>query len=171
MGAPLMTTSGELIDDLSVADLSPLARALLFALRMIAAGRGACPRIPMVLAESLGPSLARCATEGMSKLVPHLPEQCARRITLAPLCCAGVSWDEAAILALIDAAAEESATGIAHWFGKLTIQRPSDGLQNALATVAAATVDANMLARVDIVGVTRMPHAPRKTISSQKGAS
>jgi hypothetical protein len=169
MGAPLMTTSGELIDDLSVADLSPLARALLCTLRMIAAGRGACPRIPLILAERLGPSLARCATEGMRKLVPHLPEQCARRLTLAPLCCAGVSWDEAAILALIDAAAEESAPGIAHWLGKLAIQQPSDGLQEALATVAAAMVDANMFARVDIVGVTRRPHGPPKTMFSQKG--
>jgi hypothetical protein len=132
-----MIDAHELIPGVSARALAQPERMTLGALRLMAAGRGDCPGVQQVFDQQMG-SQGQPAADGLATLGRLLPFESGRKLTLGWLCVRGVTWDEAAILALIEAGQRASVPEISMWFGRLGVAHPSPALQRGLAWAAAA---------------------------------
>ena len=127
----------EIVPGVVIAALGPSERLLLGGLRLIASGRGRCPMLVRGFESLLG-SQGSGAAQGAAILAERLCAESGRKLTLGWMSIRGVTWDEAAILALLEAAQRTDAPAIARWMSRLGIASPSPALQRGLAWTAAA---------------------------------
>ncbi|MBI1255610.1 MAG: hypothetical protein GC196_14870 [Hyphomonas sp.] len=90
---------------------------------MISLGKGRCPALLAALEHELG-AKAPAAHDGLATMVSLLPLESHRRLTLGGSCFSGVTWDEAAILALLEATQRAHADGISIWMERLGVREP-----------------------------------------------
>ncbi len=112
-------------------------RLVLSALRLISSGQNSCGAIHRVFDDMLGDG-APVALDGMRTISVLLPRESERTLTLGALCVRGVTWDEAAILALLEAAQRSDVRSIMMWFGRLGVKQPTGRLQRGLAWLSGA---------------------------------
>jgi hypothetical protein len=170
-----MVDEHELIPGVAVRALAQPERMTLGALRLMAAGRGDCPTLRQVFDEQME-SQGQPAADGLATLVRRLPLESGRKLTLGWLCVRGVTWDEAAILALIEAGQRASVPEISMWFARLGVDQPSPALQRGLAWAAAAFMIADKMFDPGIgeLGAATVPPATarlRDQIETQLGLS
>lgn len=127
----------EIIPGVQVCALGASERLFLGGLRLIASGRGRCPMLARAFESLLG-SQGAGAAQGATILADRLCAESGRKLTLGWMCIRGVTWDEAAILAMVEAAQRADAPAIARWLSRLGIGHPSPALQRGLAWTAAA---------------------------------
>ena len=127
----------ELIPGVMLGALGGSERLMIGALRLIAAGRGRCPVLTNAFESQLG-SQGMAGARGATILAHALSSESQRKLTLGWLCVRGVTWDEAAILAMLEAAQRTDSAGIARWLSRLGIGQPSPVLQRGIAWSAAA---------------------------------
>jgi hypothetical protein len=168
-----MVDEHELIPGVAARALAQPERMTLGALRLMAAGRGDCPTLRSVFDQQME-SQGQPAADGLQTLARLLPLESGRKLTLGWLCVRGVTWDEAAILALIEAGQRASVPEISTWFGRLGVGQPSPALQRGLAWVAAAFVIADKTFDPDIgrIGMASAPPTAsrlREQIETQLG--
>lgn len=132
-----MPEEHELIPGVFLAALGAPERLLIGALRLVGTGRHACPVMQKAFENHLGHQ-AEAGLNGLVTLATCLPLESGRKLTLGWLCVRGVTWDEAAILALVEAAQRSNSRDIARWLGRLGVTQPSCPLQRGLAWLAAA---------------------------------
>ena len=126
----------ELVPGSSIAGVGASERLVISALRLTASGRASCGGIQRVCDDMLGPN-APAVLEGLRSLAFLLPGESARVLTLGAPCARGLTWDEAGILGLLEAAQRSDVEGIGLWFRRLGIEAPSLPLQRAVAWMAA----------------------------------
>jgi len=129
-------------------------RLIIGALRLIGAGRGRCPMLTTAFENHLG-SQGSIGARGVTILAHTLSAENQRKLTLGWLCVRGVTWDEAAILAMLEASQRTDAHGIARWLTRLGIASPSAVMQRGIAWSAAAFSVAGQPFDRDIGGITR----------------
>jgi len=122
----------ELIPGVMLEALGASERLMIGSLRMIAAGRGRCPVLTEAFENHLGSQGVKGACGAMI-LAHSLSSDSQRKLTLGWLCVRGVTWDEAAILAMLEAAQRSDSPAIAKWLSRLGIGRPSPILQRGIA--------------------------------------
>jgi hypothetical protein len=132
-----MVEQHELIPGVALAALGTPERLVVGSLRLIGSGRRECPVLVQAFEDQLG-SQAEAGLDGLITLATCLPLESGRKLTLGWLCVRGVTWDEAAILAMIEAAQRSDAGDIARWLGRLGVTQPSAPLQRGLAWISAA---------------------------------
>lgn len=144
----------ELIPGVMLGALGVSERLMVGALRLIVAGRGRCPRLTQAFENHLG-SQGATGARGATLLAHGLAGESQRKLTLGWLCVRGVTWDEAAILAMLEAAQRSDAQGIARWLSRLSIASPSPVLQRGVAWSAAAFSVAGQPFDPDVASLTR----------------
>ncbi len=127
----------EIIPGVALGALGLSERLMVGGLRLIAAGRGRCPNLARAFENHLG-SQGAAAAQGAAMVATQLCAQSKRKLTLGWLCVRGVTWDEAAILAMLEAAQRASPREIALWLSRLGVETPSAVLQRGIAWSAAA---------------------------------
>lgn len=134
-----MVQEHELVPGVQVAALGETERLVVGAVRLIGVGRGQCPALARAFDDRLGvrggPTL-----KGLRNLATLLPAESARKLTLGWLCVRGLTWDEAAILALLEAAQRADAGDMGLWFARLGVASPSRDIRRAAAWAVAAFV-------------------------------
>jgi hypothetical protein len=123
-------------------------------MRLMALGYRGCPKVVLAIADVVGTAHARPATQSLFGFLACVSNESARRLVMAGLCGRCISWDEAALLALLDAAVKADTAEIARWMRRLGVVRPSDDLQENLARLAAALAEANASTAIAVPGVT-----------------
>lgn len=144
----------EIVPGVAIAALGSSERLLLGGLRLIASGRGRCPMLVRGFESLLG-SQGASAAQGATILAERLCGESSRKLTLGWMCIRGVTWDEAAILALLETAQRADAPAIARWMSRLGIAQPSAALQRGLAWTAAAFSVAGKEFDPDVATLTR----------------
>lgn len=144
----------ELIPGVNLCALGASERLMLGALRLIAAGRGRCPRLVEAFESHLG-SQGVTAARGATILAHTLSAESKRKLTLGWLCVRGVTWDEAAILAMLEAAQRSDSAGISRWLGRLGIPQMTPVMQRGIAWSAAAFAIADKPFDRDVANLTR----------------
>ena len=144
----------ELIPGVALGALGVSERLMIGALRLIAAGRGRCPMLTQAFENHLG-SQGGAGARGATLLAHGLASESRRKLTLGWLCVRGVTWDEAAILAMMEAAQRSDSKDIAKWLARLGIDSPSPVMQRGIAWSAAAFSVAGRPFDPDIAGITR----------------
>ena len=91
----------------------------------------------------------------MTLLAHSLSSDSRRNLTLGWLCVRGVTWDEAAILAMLEAAQRSDSSAIAKWRSRLGIGQPSPVLQRGVVWSAAAFAVAGRPFDRDVANLTR----------------
>ncbi len=132
-----MSMEHELIPGVAIGALGSPERLALWGLRLIAAGRGDCPHLDRSFEDMLG-SQGVTAVRGLTSIAQRLPKESGRPLTLGWLCVRGVTWDEAAILALLEGAQRSDVMTIDKWFRRLSIELPSPAIQRGLAWASAS---------------------------------
>ena len=162
----------ELIPGVMLEALGASERLMIGSLRMIAAGRGRCPVLTHAFENHLG-SQGAAGAAGAMILAHSLSTDSQRKLTLGWLCVRGVTWDEAAILALLEAAQRSDSPAIAKWLSRLGIGQPSPVLQRGIAWSAAAFALAGRPFDRDVASLTRASTSPlgqvREQIETQFG--
>ena len=151
----------ELIPGVEIAALGASERLVIGAIRMIAAGRRKCPALTGAFETHLT-SQGAAAAQGVTMLALALPAESQRKLTLGWLCVRGVTWDEAAILAVLEAAVRAEPREIAMWLTRLGVDAPSPLLQRGIAWTAAAFSIAEKPFDTDVARLTRA-HASAMT--------
>lgn len=162
----------ELIPGVMLGALGVSERLMIGALRLIAAGRGRRPKLTQAFENHLG-SQAHVAARGATILAYTLSSESRRKLTLGWLCVRGVTWDEAAILALLEAAQRSEPEGIVRWLSRLSIGQPSPVMQRGIAWSAAAFAVAEQTFDPDVANLTRASRSAigqvREQIETQFG--
>ncbi len=162
----------EIIPGVALGALGVSERLVVGSLRLIAAGRGKCPNLGRAFENHLG-SQGPIAVHGASLLAHSLCSESERKLTLGWLCVRGVTWDEAAILALLEAAQRSDSQRIARWLSRLGVDQPSPMLQRGIAWSAAAFSVAGKPFDRDVETLTRAQASPtsqlREQIETQMG--
>ncbi len=127
----------ELVPGVSMVSLGVGERLALSALRLTSSGAASCGAIERVFDDMLSGNAAP-ALDGLRTMASLLPCESERTLTLGLPCARGVTWDEAAILALLEAAQRSDAAAIETWFRRLDVRRPSMLLQRGLTWLSAA---------------------------------
>ena len=156
----------ELIPGVNLCALGASERLMLGALRLIAAGRGRCPRLVEAFESHLG-SQGVTAARGATILAHALSSESQRKLTLGWLCVRGVTWDEAAILAMLEAAQRSDAADISKWLTRLGIAQASPVMQRGITWSAAAFVVAGKPFDRDIANLTRASTSPLTQVREQ----
>jgi hypothetical protein len=144
----------ELIPGVALGALGVSERLVIGAMRLIGAGRGRCPMLSQAFENHLG-SQGSAGARGVVLLTHALASESQRKLTLGWLCVRGVTWDEAGILALLEAAQRSDAQGIARWLSRLGVGQPSAVLQRGIAWTAAAFSVAGQPFDPDVASLTR----------------
>lgn len=144
----------EIIPGVALNALGMSERLMIGALRMIGAGRGKCPNLSVAFESHLG-SQGAAGAQGASMMTFALCAESRRKLTLGWFCVRGVTWDEAAILAMLEAALRAEPREIALWLGRLGIDTPSPALQRGIAWTAAAFCIADKAFDPDVGRLTR----------------
>jgi hypothetical protein len=144
----------ELIPGLAVDDLRAPERLALWSMRLVGVGRGRCPKLETAYSELLGRE-GQSALAGIRLLTEQLPAESSRRLTLGWPCARGVTWDEAAILALIEAAQRSASREISTWLRRLGVGLVGPQLQRGIAWTSAAFVVADYGFSSNIAELTR----------------
>jgi hypothetical protein len=134
-----MVHEHELVPGARIAALEPSERLALGALRLIAAGRSSCPAVIRSFDDRLGCQGAS-ALKGLTTVARLLPAESKRKLCLGWLCVRGVTWDEAAILGLLEAAQRSDAEGVTTWLERLGVDEASRELRKGLAWAVAGFV-------------------------------
>lgn len=162
----------ELIPGVMLEALGASERLMIGSLRMIAAGRGRCPVLTSAFESHLG-SQGVAAARGATILAHALSSESKRKLTLGWLCVRGVTWDEAGILAMLEAAQRSDSPAIAKWLSRLGIAQPSPVLQRGIAWSAAAFAVTSRPFDSDVAKLTRASTSPlgqvREQIETQLG--
>lgn len=156
----------ELIPGVALGGLGPSERLMIGALRLIASGRGRCPMLTRAFETHLG-SQGAAAAQGASILAHALSAESKRKLTLGWMCVRGLTWDEAAILAMLEAAQRSDTHGIARWLSRLGVGTPSVALQRGLAWSAAAFAVAGKAFDPDVARLTRAQTSPTSQLRDQ----
>lgn len=156
----------ELIPGVALGALGASERLVIGAMRLVAAGRGACPAMSRAFTDRLG-SQGEAGARGVMTVAHRLPAESQRKLTLGWLCVRGLTWDEAAILGLLEAAQRADTAMIARWFGRLGVDRPSAALQRGVAWTAAAFTVAGLGFDPAVANLTRAETSPMIRIRDQ----
>lgn len=167
-----MPEDHELIPGVCLAALGAPERLLIGAMRLVGSGRRACPVMRSAFEAQLGHQ-SEMALNGLVTLATCLPLESGRKLTLGWLCVRGVTWDEAAILALAEAAQRADSRDIATWLRRLGVSQPSCPLQRGLAWLAASFSTADRMfdpsvANITLADVSRLAQV-RDQIETQFG--
>ncbi len=152
----------EILPGVTLTALGISERLMIGGLRLIAAGRGRCPNLTRAFENHLG-SQGATAAQGAAILAHALCAESQRKLTLGWLCVRGVTWDEAAILALLEAAQRSDTPGIVRWLKRLGIAAPSPALQRGLAWSSAAFLIAGKPFDPDVA---RLTHAEKSATAN-----
>lgn len=144
----------EIIPGVALGALGLSERLMIGAIRMIGAGRGKCPNLSGAFENHLG-SQGEAGAQGANILAYALCAESQRKLTLGWLCVRGVTWDEAAILAMLEAAQRADSAGVARWLSRLGVGAPSPALQRGIAWSAAAFAIAGKAFDPDVASLTR----------------
>ena len=136
-----MSFEHELIPGIEAVDLGGSEWLALRAVRMVGVGRRHCPGLAAIFEERLGRQ-GSFALSGIAKLTARLPAESARRLTLGLPCVRGVTWDEAAILAVMEASQRSDAPEIFRWLRRLAVPSISPEMQRGLIWTSTAFVTA-----------------------------
>ena len=162
----------ELIPGVALGALGASERLMIGALRLIAAGRGRCPMLTNAFETHLG-SQGVTAARGATILAHALSSESQRKLTLGWLCVRGMTWDEAAILAMLEAAQRSDAPDVSKWLKRLGITQASPVMQRGITWSAAAFVVAGKPFDRDVANLTRASTTPlgqvREQIETQFG--
>jgi hypothetical protein len=162
----------EIIPGVSLGALGLSERLMIGGLRLIAAGRGKCPNLGRAFENHLG-SQGSVAAHGAGLLAQGLCSESERKLTLGWMCVRGVTWDEAAILGMLEAAQRSDAPRIARWLSRLGVGSPGPMLQRGIAWSAAAFSVAGKPFDPDVEMLTRAQTSPtsqlREQIETQMG--
>lgn len=161
-----MVRDDELVPGVKAAALAASERLTLTALRLIAAGRSQCPALSRSFDGHLGVQ-GRTAFRGILALARLLPLESRRKLSLGWICVKGVTWDEAAILALLEAAQRSDADAIAVWMQRLGLETPSRELKKGLAWAAAAFAVSDKAFDPEIATLTRASPSRRTQMRDQ----
>lgn len=159
-------TDHELIPGVAFNALGASERLMIGGLRLIAAGRGRCPNLTRALESHLG-SQGAIAARGATLLAHSLCSESQRKLTLGWLCVRGVTWDEVAVLAMLEAAQRAQSKEIARWLTRLGIDAPSPVLQRGIAWSAAAFEVAGKPFDPDIASLIRARTTPSSHLRDQ----
>lgn len=149
-----MAFDHELIPGVEAVELGRSEWLALRAVRMVGAGRRHCPGLAAIFEERLGRQ-GSCALSGIAKLTERLPAESARRLTLGCPSVRGVTWDEAAILAVMEASQRSDALEIFRWLKRLAVPAISPDLQKALVWTSTAFVAAGKPFDPCVAGLSR----------------
>lgn len=144
----------EIVPGVQVHALGASERLFLGGLRLVASGRGRCPMLVRAFESLLG-SQGASAAQGTAILADKLCGESGRKLTLGWMSVRRVTWDEAAILAMLEAAQRADAQAIARWLSRLGIGQPSPALQRGLAWTAAAFAVAGKRFDPDVATLTQ----------------
>lgn len=156
----------EIIPGVALGALGLSERLMIGGLRLIAAGRGRCPNLARAFETHLG-SQGAIAAQGANLLAHGLSAESARKLTLGWMCVRGLTWDEAAILALLVAAQRTDSDRIARWLSRLGVASPSPALQRGVAWSAAAFSVAGKPFDRDVETLTRAQTSPTAQLRAQ----
>ena len=134
-------------------ELGEAERLIVACFRLISIGKGHCPALLHGMKSELGAS-AQLAHDGLSTTVFLLPDESCRRLTLGEPCFPGITWDEAAILALLESAQRSDPDQIGKWFRRLGVFRPSSMVQKGIARTAAAFAVSGQVLASEIADLT-----------------
>lgn len=149
-----MAFEQELIPDVEAIDLGRSEWLALRAVRMVGVGRRNCPGLAAIFEERLGRQ-GRHALSGIARITERLPVESARKLTLGWPCVRGVTWDEAAILAVMEASQRSDAVEIFRWLKRLGVPAISLELQKGLVWSSTAFVAAGKGFDPSIANLTR----------------
>lgn len=161
-----MVQDHELVPGVRAAALAPPERLSLAAIRLIAMGRGQCPGVARAFDDLLG-TQGKVALKGLATLARLLPQESRRGLCLGWICVRGVSWDEAAILALLEGAQRSDADAVALWLGRLGLPAASHDLRKGLAWSAAAFAVSGKAFDPAVAHLTRAERSNRTQIRDQ----
>ena len=153
----------EAIGDIDFLDLPEADRLALALVRLIAASGGRCPTAQTMLWTLLGRS-GPATHSGLAILAARLAAESRRRLTLGQPCCRQITWDEAALLALLSASQRHDAKAISTWIRRLGVDGASTLLQHGLAYAAAALLEGGFALAEDAAGLAR-PRPLQRSVS------
>lgn len=144
----------ELIPGVEAVELGRSEWMALRAVRMVGIGRRKCPGLAAIFEERLGRQGPQ-ALSGIARITERLPLESARKLTLGWPCVRGVTWDEAAILALMEASQSSNSAGIYLWLKRLGVSAVSPELQKGLIWTSTAFVAAGKAFDPCVTGLSR----------------
>ncbi len=113
-----MSDDPEILDDVSIGDLGPSSRVLIWAFRNVASGRGCDARLAMGLSSVVEPGLALECARAVHVWFNRVSEESRRDLRLGGCPHRGLTWDEIALLTTI-AAGAGNAVAYALWWRRL----------------------------------------------------
>jgi hypothetical protein len=134
-----MAYDHELVQGVDICSLGAPERLALLGFRLIASGARSAPQLADAFQRMLHQQ-GRAAITGLETLADRLPLESQRPITLCAASVRGVSYDEAAVLALLEAAQRSAARDIYTWLRRLGVHAMSPDLQRGIVWAAAAFI-------------------------------
>lgn len=109
----------------AMCDLAPKERALVWAMRAIAAMPTCTARVRLGLASVLPAHRVALATVVLTRLVRAIAEHAERKLMVGVACARSVTWDEAALVALL-CGAHDDPDAVFTWFRRLGVGEIED---------------------------------------------
>jgi len=106
------------LEGVTIADLGPSSRVLIWAFRDVASGRGCDARLVMGLSSVVEPGCALACAQALRTWQQAVSESSRRDLAFGGLPHRGVTWDEIALLTMI-AAGSSSQIAYAIWWRRL----------------------------------------------------